>query len=216
MRLHQLCVSWFGYGTLNLNVFNCLRLLLHLGGSGWLCWSSSLVLLCLLFRYIGERNRLCKDDWFLSLWLCGVLLELTKGLLNVIWNILFGHGIGISADDLCQIDSLLFHELLGSMQFVPQFILDFTHISPGVHLISLDIIYLFLCFSLLISVAFVVLDQVGFLWALNYYLCNFLWGLNLIYSHFISESLLYNLSNRHVVNLLLGVQFSLTDSSEAT
>lgn len=123
--------------------------------------------------------------------------------------------VRVPADQLGQIDSLLLHQLLGGVQLVPQLALHLAHVGPGVHFVRLDVLNLFLCLVLLRLASFEVLNQVGILWTLNDHLSNFLRRLDLIHLHLVLESLLNDLCNGHVVNLLLRIQLGLTDGLEA-
>lgn len=167
------------------------------------------------FRISKSKTYLSQDYWFLSFWL-SVLIKLAESLFDVLRNILIGNSMGISTDYLCQINSFLFHQLFGSMKFVPKLFFNFVHVGPGVHLVGLNIINFLLSFILLGGVTFVIFDYVGFFWILDDNLGNFLWGLDFIDFHLILEPPLNDLGNGHVVNFLLGIQLSLTDCPETT
>lgn len=94
------------------------------------------------------------------------------------------------------------------MELVPEVLLDFTHIAPGVHSIGLDISYLTLVILLNRLCSLGVLHKVGLLGVLDDDLGYFLGSLDLLHRHFVFESLLDDLRDGHVVDLLRGLELS--------
>ena len=94
------------------------------------------------------------------------------------------------------------------MELVPEVLLNFTHIAPGVHSIGLDISYLTLVILLNRLLSLGVLHKVCLLGVLNDDLGYFLGSLDLLHRNFVFESLLNDLRDGHVVDLLRGLELS--------
>ena len=186
----------------------------HFGGRFLLCNLRGCTLMRNL-RFIRKWLSLWKNYWFFLLWLC-IGIELPKGLLDILRNVIVGDMISISTNKLSQTRCFFLHELLCSVQFIPELFLDLRHVGPGIHFVRFDVLDFFLGLFLLSWATFVVFDKIGILRSLNNNSGYFLRRLDLIYSHFVFETLLYNFCNWHVVYFLLGVELSLADSAQTT
>lgn len=147
-------------------------------------------------------------QWFLvlgnDLWL-RIFIELSESFSHRLWH--------TRADHLDQVRCLLLHNVLDGMELVPQLALDLAHVGPAVHSVRLDVSNFLLVLFLFILVSFVVLNQVGLLWAFDDDLSYFLGSFDLIDLHLVLEPLLNDLSNRHVVDLLLCLELGGADGA---
>jgi hypothetical protein len=92
-------------------------------------------------------------------------------------------------DQLSKLSCSIFQSSLGTVEFVPEVLLNFGHIAPGRHSVGFNITYLILILTLNFLVAFNKSHVVCFFRSLDYHCRNFLRGRNFLNFSLFLESL---------------------------